>query len=118
MIVLLEKPPGGRPPLIAVRGRPVRVRLGRRFWLVIAAVLAAVALLGVFVVEPRTAPPLRAANTQGWLFPQDGTVASDTSIGTVSQSIVPIRRGQMQGIVFDVDQSQPLFADHPRSVTG
>lgn len=68
----------------------------------IAAVCAAVALLGVFVIEPRTAPPLHAANTQGWVYPQDGDVASDTSIGGVSQTVVPIRRGQMQGIVFDV----------------
>lgn len=102
MIVLLEKAPGSRPPLIAVRGRPVRVRLGRRFWVVTAAVLAAVALLGVFVVEPTTAPPLRAADTWGWIYPQDGNVASHTSIGFVSQSIVPIRRGQTQGIVFNV----------------
>ena len=102
MTVLLEKPPGSRPPLIAVRGRPVRVRLGRGFWVVIAAVLAAVALLGVFVVEPETASPLHEANTQGWLFAQDGNVASDTSIGMVTQTIVPIRRGQTQGIDFDV----------------
>jgi hypothetical protein len=80
----------------------VRIRLGRGVWAAIAAVFAAVALLGVFVVEPRTAPPLRAANTQGWIYPQDGTVASNTSIGAVSQTVVPIRRGEMQGIVFDV----------------
>jgi hypothetical protein len=102
IIVLLETPPASRPPLIAVRGRPVRIRLGRGLWAVIAAVFAAVGLLGVFVVEPRTAPPLHAANTQGWLYPQDGTVARDTSIGAVSESVVPIRRGEMQGIVFDV----------------
>jgi hypothetical protein len=100
--VLLETPPAGRPPLIAVRGRPVRIRLGRAVWAVIAAVFAAVALLGVFVVEPRTAPPLHAANTQGWIYPQDGNVANETSIGAVSETVVPIRRGQMQGIVFDV----------------
>jgi hypothetical protein len=102
MTVLLETQPASRPPLIAVRGRPVRIGLGRGLWAVIAALFAAVALLGVFVVEPRAAPPLHAANTQGWFYPQDGTVASDTSIGTVSQTVVPIRRGEMQGIVFDV----------------
>lgn len=102
MIVLLETPPASRPPLIAVRGRPVRIRLGRGLRAVIAAVFAAVALLGVFVVEPRTAPALHAANSQGWIYPQDGTAASDTSIGTVSQTVVPIRRGDTQGIVFDV----------------
>jgi hypothetical protein len=100
--VLLETPPAGRPPLIAVRGRPVRIGLGRGLWAVLAAVFAAVALLGVFVVEPRNAPPLHAANTQGWIYPQDGTIASDTSIGAVSETVVPIRRGEMQGIVFDV----------------
>ena len=85
-----------------MRGRPVRIRLGRGLWAVIAAVFAAVALLGVFVVEPRTAPPLHAASTQGWFYPQDATVARDTSIGAVSQTVVPIRRGEMQGIVFNV----------------
>jgi hypothetical protein len=100
--VLLERPPAERPPLIAVRGRPVRIRLGRGLWAVIAAVFATLALLGVFVVEPRTAPPLHAANTQGWIYPQDGTVAVDTSIGIASETVVPIRRGEMQGIVFDV----------------
>ncbi len=102
MTVLLDRPPASKPPLIAVRGRPVRIRLGRAFWAVAAAVFAAVALLGVFVVEPRTAPALRAANTQGWIYPQDGDVASDTSIGAVSLTAVPIRHGEIQGIVFDV----------------
>lgn len=102
IIVLLETPPATRPPLIAVRGRPVRIRLGRGVWACIAAALAAVALLGVFMVEPRTAPPLHAANTQGWLYPQDGNVVTDTSIGNVRLTVVPIRRGQQQGIVFDV----------------
>jgi hypothetical protein len=100
--VVLERLPTSRPPLIAVRGRPVRIRLGRRLWVITAAVLAAVALLGVFVIQPRTAPPLHAANTQGWIYPQDGAVASWKSIGIASETVVPIRRGEMQGIVFDV----------------
>lgn len=100
--MLLETAPSGRPPLIAVRGRPVRIRLDRRLWAAIAAVFATTALLGVFVVEPRTAPPLHAANSQGWIYPQDGDVAVDTSIGIASETVVPIRHGEMQGIVFDV----------------
>jgi len=102
MTVLLETPPANKPPLIAVRGRPVRIRLGRGLWAAVTAVLATVALLGVFVIEPRTSPPLRAANSEGWIYPQDGAVASDTSIGAVSQTLVPIRHGEIQGIVFDV----------------
>ncbi len=102
MTVLLDTPPTSKPPLVAVRGRPVRIRLGRGFWAAIAAVLAAVALLSVFVISPRTAQPLRAANTQGWIYPQDGDVATWTSIGAVSETLVPIRPGEVQGIVFDV----------------
>lgn len=100
--MLLDTPPASKPPLIAVRGRPVRIPLDRRPWAAIAAVLAAVALVGVFVIEPRTAPPLRAADTQGWIYPQDGNVATWTSIGAVSETLVPIRRGELQGIDFDV----------------
>jgi hypothetical protein len=100
--VLLDTPPASKPPLIAVRGRPVRIRLDRGVWAALAAAFAVVALLGVFVIEPRTAPPLRAANTQGWIYPQDGSAATWTSIGSVSETLVPIRRGQSQGIEFDV----------------
>lgn len=100
--VLLDTPPASRPPLIAVRGRPVRIRLGRRVWAVVAAACTGVALLGVFVIEPRTAPPLRAFTTQGWMYPQDGDAETDTSIGNVRLTVVPIRRGHVQGIDFDV----------------
>jgi hypothetical protein len=112
--VLLETPSASRPPLIAVCGRPVRIRLGRGVWAVIAAVFAAVALLGVFVIEPRTAPPLRAANTQGWIYPQDSSGVTDTSIGTVRLSVVPIRRGQLQGIDFDVHNP----SRYPQTILG
>ncbi|HEY3925443.1 MAG TPA: hypothetical protein VGL75_12850 [Acidothermaceae bacterium] len=114
MTVLLETPPANKPPLIAVRGRPVRIWLGRGLWAAITAVLATVALLGVFVIEPRTAPPLRAANTQGWIYPQDSSVVTDTSIGDVRLTVVPIRRGQLQGIDFDV--SNP--SRHSQTILG
>jgi hypothetical protein len=36
------------------------------------------------------------------IYPQDGNVEVDSSIGMASETVVPIRRGQMQGIVLDV----------------
>jgi hypothetical protein len=110
-------PPSQPLPLLATRGKLVRPPWTRWFWAVTAFLLAVLGVLGVTEIAPRTATPLRAAGTLGWIFPQDGEHASYASAAGGSQVTVPVRSGAPQGVYFDVynpsDLSQTIVGLQP-----
>lgn len=95
-------PPATRAPLLAVRGKPVRLPWSRGFWAVTAFLLAWLAVIGALEITPRTAAPLQFATTLGWTFSQDGERADFASVAAASLVTVPIRSGEIQGVRLDV----------------
>lgn len=91
-----------RPPLVAIRGKPVRLPWTRGVWATVAICLAVVALTGEFVIVPKTAAPLRPFVVSGWAYPQDARQAVDTAVAGRTQTAVPIRFEQRQGFEFDI----------------
>jgi hypothetical protein len=100
--------------------RPVRTTLARlswRTWLSLAAtVIAAITVTGYLVAVHATGA-LQAAGQEGWWYPQDVKSAVYTSADLLTQSTVPIRPGQRQGLYADVynpsDWSQTVIAFDP-----
>jgi len=84
--------------------RKLRNRVRRVRWWVWATVAVLVPALGTgagFLVSMKTATPLYVLGT-GWLYPVDQAHAVETSAAGSSQTTVPIRSGQRQGILFGV----------------
>ena len=88
--------------------RKVRRRVGRVRWWTWAVIAVLVPALGTgagFLISMETAPPLNVLGT-GWLYPADQAKAVDAQVdgatGLVSQTTVPIRSGQRQGIALGV----------------
>jgi hypothetical protein len=84
--------------------RKLRRRLGRVRWWTWAAIAVLVPALGTgagFLISMETATPLSVFGT-GWLYAVDQAKAVDTTIAVGSQTMVPIRSGQRQGIAIGV----------------
>jgi hypothetical protein len=93
----------GPVPPSAVRG--LRNRLRRVRWWTWAIVGLVIAVLGAgsgFLISMSTAPVLIASGEIGWLYPADQAAAVDTTAGDVTQTAVPYRFGQRQGVVVDL----------------
>lgn len=91
-----------RPPLVAVRGKPLRLPWSRPFWAGTALVAAFLALVGAFEIGPRTAPALRAGGSMGFRYESDGTDVTEAQADGARQMTVPIRSDQRQGFYIDV----------------
>ncbi|MGH8889036.1 MAG: hypothetical protein ACRDV3_04655 [Acidothermaceae bacterium] len=109
-----------RPPLLALRGKPVRLPWTRGFWACTALIATFVALVGAFEIGPRTAPALRFGGTTGWIYEQDATHVTAVRADGAEQLTVPIRRGQRQGFYIDVynpsSRSQTVAGLAPNTV--
>jgi len=87
-----------RPPAL----RRLRNRLGRVRWWTWTAIAVLVAAIGTgagYLIAVNSAAPLVASGEIGWLYPADQAVAVMTTAGDVTQTAVPYRFGQRQGIV-------------------
>jgi hypothetical protein len=120
----------GTPRSIAdAAAGPARVSLPRRLgnrarrvrwwvWAVVTVLVAALAAGTGFLVSINTAAPLVASGAIGWLYPADQARAVETSAGDVTQTAVPYRFGQRQGILVDLandsDWTQQIVGAGPR----
>jgi hypothetical protein len=100
--------------------RKLRNRARRVRWWVWTAIAVVVAALGTgagFLISMNSATPLNVLGT-GWLYSADQARAADTSAGLVTQTTVPVRSGQRQGITFgvwnDSDWTQVILGTDPR----
>jgi hypothetical protein len=87
--------------------RRVRYSLGRvRWWAWTAIVIVIAALItgAVFLDSMESATPLTSSGS-GWLYPVDMNRAVATTAGLVSQTTVPVRSGQRQGVDLNVANS-------------
>jgi hypothetical protein len=85
-----------RPPAI----RRLRNRLGRVRWWTWTAIAVLILALGTgagFLISMNSAAPL-IVQSAGWLYPADQARAVETSADAVTQTTVPVRSGQTQGI--------------------
>jgi hypothetical protein len=92
-------------PVPPTAGRKLRNRLGRVRWWTWAVTGLVIAVLGTgsgFLTSMNTAPQLIASGEIGWLYPADQSVAVITTAGDVTQTAVPYRFGQQQGIVAEL----------------
>ena len=106
--------PGWRPV-----ARRLRNWLGHVRWWVWAALAILIPALGTgagFLDSMKTAAPLSVLGT-GWLYPVDQARAVDTTAAGSSQTTVPVRSGQRQGIQFAVwntsDWTQVVLGTDP-----
>ncbi|HEY0934029.1 MAG TPA: hypothetical protein VGD91_09825 [Trebonia sp.] len=80
-----------------LRNRARRVR-----WWVWTVIIILVAVLGTgaaYLISVNTATLLATSGEIGWLYPVDQTRAAYTSADSITQTTVPYRFGQRQGIV-------------------
>jgi hypothetical protein len=107
-----------QPALRKVGRRLARVRWWT--WAVIAVLVPALGTGAGFLISMETATPLSVLGT-GWLYPVDQAHRTDISVdgatGTISQTTVPIRSGQRQGIDMGVtnnsDWTQQILGTDP-----
>jgi hypothetical protein len=107
--------------------QPALRKAGRRLarvrwwtWAVIAVLVPALGTGAGFLISMETTTPLSVAGT-GWLYPVDQAHRTDVSVdgatGTISQTTVPIRSGQRQGIDIGVtnnsDWTQQILGTDP-----
>jgi len=111
--------PSRFPVLRNLRNRARRVR-----WWVWAAIAVLVPALGTgagFLISMKSATPLNVIGT-GWLYPADQARALSTTADGVTQTTVPIRSGQRQGIELGVlnnsDWTQVILGVDPRWTFG
>lgn len=104
-----------RPP----RWRRLRNWLGHVRWWVWVALAVLIPVLGTgaaFFDSMESAAPLLVMGT-GWLYPIDQARAVDTSAAGSTQTTVPVRSGQRQGILFAVwnnsDWTQVILGTDP-----
>jgi hypothetical protein len=89
--------PGPQPALRKLRNRLGRVRWWT--WVVTAVVVAVLGTGAGFLVSMNTAAPLIASGAIGWLYPADQAAATEASADDITQTTVPYRYGQRQGIL-------------------
>lgn len=95
--------PAARTPQPIARSR---ARLSRRSRAVLAAGVLTAAVAAVLVALSATSvpvAPLRFAGSWAWWYPKDRARDVDTNAGDADQSTVPVRSGQLQGFVIEVD---------------
>jgi hypothetical protein len=107
--------PGGQPVT-----RRLRNWLGRVRWWVWAAFAILVLMVGTgagFLDSMKSAATPNVIGS-GWLYPVDTARAIDTTAGGSSQTTVPVRSGQRQGILLQVvnnsDWTQVILGADPR----
>jgi hypothetical protein len=112
--------PGPRP-----LRRRLRNRLGHVRWWVWAALAVLIPALGTgagFFISMENAAPLIASGAIGWLYPADQARAVETTAGDVTQTAVPYRFGQRQGIVVSLvnesDWTQQIVGVGPHFTFG
>jgi hypothetical protein len=99
-------------------------RLGNRarrvrwwVWTAIAVLVLALGTGAGYLISVNTAAPLIASGGIGWLYPADQARAVETSADDVTQTTVPYRFGQRQGIlvglVNDSDWTQQIVGVGP-----
>jgi hypothetical protein len=110
-----------RPPVT----RRLRNRLDRIRWWTWTAIAVLVSVLGTgagYLVSVETAAPLVASGEIGWLYPADQAAAVETTAGAVTQTAVPYRFGQRQGILVSLvnasDWTQEIVGVGPRWTFG
>jgi hypothetical protein len=112
--------PGQRPFLRRLRNRLGRVRWWT--WAVIAVLVPALGTGTGFLISMNTASPLIASGAIGWLYPADQASAMETTAGDVTQTAVPYRFGQRQGILVSLvnesDWTQQIVGVGPRFTFG
>lgn len=108
--------PARRPVLVRLRNRLGRVRWWT--WAAIAVLVAAIVTGAGYLISVNTAAPLVASGEIGWLYPVDQAAAVETSADDVTQTTVPYRFGQRQGIVVSLvnesDWTQEIVGVGPR----
>jgi hypothetical protein len=102
-----------------------RVRLARVRWWTWAALAVLVPALGTgagFLISMNSAPALIASGEIGWLYPADRDVQVETTADAVTQTAVPYRFGQRQGIMVNLvnesDWTQQIVGIGPRWTFG
>jgi hypothetical protein len=107
--------PSRFPVLRRLRNRARRVRWWT--WTAIAALVPALGTGAGFLISMNSAAPL-TSDSAGWLYRADQVRAVDTSADAVTQTTVPVRSGQRQGIVILVvnnsDWTQVILGPGPR----
>jgi hypothetical protein len=85
---------------------PLLRRMGHRLrrvrwwtWAAIAVIVPALGTGAGYLISAGTAAPLVASGVIGWLYPADQAAAVETTAGDVTQTAVPYRFGQDQGIL-------------------
>lgn len=90
---------GASPARLPITRR-LRNRLGRVRWWTWTAIAVLVPALGIgagFLISMNSAAPLTAQSV-GWLYPADQARAVETTADAITQTTVPIRTGQQQGL--------------------
>jgi hypothetical protein len=118
----------GSPGSLAAAAAGPRPAIGRRLinrlghvpwwaWVAIAILVSAAGTGAGFLVSMRTASPLYVISS-GWLYPVDQDIATTETAASVTQTTVPPRYGQRQGILLQVvnnsDWTQVILGVDPR----
>lgn len=86
-------------------------------WTAIAVLVLALGTGAGYLISVNTAAPLIASGEIGWLYPADQALAAGTTADDVTQTAVPYRFGQRQGIevslVNDSDWTQEIVGVGP-----
>lgn len=113
---------GPAPRSLAAR---LRIRLTRVRWWTWAALAVLIPALGTgagFLISMNGAPLLIASGESGWLYPADRDVQVETTADAVTQTAVPYRFGQRQGIAVELvnerDWTQQIVGIGPRWAFG
>jgi hypothetical protein len=111
----LAKDAAGPAPAPALRRLGNRLRRVRWWtWTAIAVLVAAIGTGAGFLISVNTAAPLYASGVIGWLYPVDQAAAVQTRAGAVTQTAVPYRFGQRQGILVTLNND----SDWTQQITG
>jgi len=114
----LARDAAGAARLSALRRLGNRLRRVRWWtWTTVAVLVVAIATGAGYLISVNTAAPLTASGLIGWVSPVDQAAAVVTTAGPVTQTAVPYRFGQVQGIwvtlVNDSDWTQEIVGTDP-----
>ena len=106
---------GPRDDAATLPSRPTR-RFWRNwwFWVTAGAIVAAIAVVATKLIAAETAPALTTGDGMAWWYPKDRAREVDTSADGATQSTVPVRSGQWQGFVIDLENN----SDQTQTVLG
>jgi hypothetical protein len=110
----------GRPADLAAEAvatagkRPWLARVGWRRWSVTALAVILIAGLAGYLAPSLTAGPLVFNGASSWWYAQDWKRQVETSADGATQTTVPIRQGQWQGFMMQLEND----TDQPQTVLG